>query len=295
MSYITLLTNDFGKISQYQKANGIDILEIKHRLCAASISLYGGQVLNWQPVDQLPVFWLSDRSIYQPGKAIRGGIPICWPWFGAYKDAGNHGFARQIQWHLDDIKLTENEVVLVFSTAGENVSPFWPHAFKLVQKISFSTDFTQQLTIENLSVQSVKFTSALHSYFNVSSPKNTSIQALNNVLFDDKVSLLNDQKDTLTNCVGPLDRIYHNQSVQQIKDIGWQRTIEVKSTQCEQWVLWNPGRKIAESMTDIHKEGENEFVCLEAANTKWLTIAGHESITLEQTVSVSANSNVTPR
>ena len=87
--------NAFGHIDVLARTNDCSILNIKHNAVQATVSLYGGQVLSWQPTGEREVFWLSQASEYSSGKAIRGGVPICWPWFGAYKDGGNHGFARQ--------------------------------------------------------------------------------------------------------------------------------------------------------------------------------------------------------
>lgn len=288
MSHQSILNNTYGEITQYQKVDGIDIIDVKHNLCSASISLYGGQVLTWQLKGQPPIFWLSDTSSYQLGKAIRGGIPLCWPWFGSYKEGGNHGFARQMKWQLLDAKITEQEVIITLVTSGENLSPLWPTPFKLQQTLTFSTQFKQQLIIDNLSDKTVQFTSALHSYFQVSSPLYTSVPGLNTLKFDDKNTLLKSQQDKLEDCVGPIDRIYHSHghNTQQIKDSGWQRIIEVESSHCQQWVLWNPGEEVAKSMTDVHAGGESEYVCLEAANTQWQTIPANENVTIEQKVTV---------
>lgn len=287
MSHMPLFSNVHGEITQYQKADGVEIINVQHHLCSASVSLYGGQVLTWQLKGQQPVFWLSDTSSYQQGKAIRGGVPLCWPWFGAYKEGGNHGFARQMQWQLLDAKITEQEVKLTLATSGDNLSPLWPTSFKLVQQLTFSTQFQQQLTIHNLSDQSVKFSSALHSYFQVSSPLYTTVSGLNNVKFDDKITSLKAQQDSLENCIGPIDRIYYSSDNQELIDQGWQRKIKVESLGCQQWVLWNPGKKIAETMTDVHIGGESEYVCLEAANTHWQTIAEQQSVTIGQKVTVN--------
>ena len=131
MSHMPVISNKFGEITQFQKSDGIDILNIQHSLCSASVSLYGGQVLNWQPKGQPPVFWLSDTSHYQQGKAIRGGIPLCWPWFGAYNDAGNHGFARQMQWEMFEANITEHQVELILVVSGQNLSGPAKNSFSL--------------------------------------------------------------------------------------------------------------------------------------------------------------------
>ncbi len=290
-----LLENEFGKVEQYELANGLQALRFKHTTGQGSVSLYGGQVLSWQPIDQQAVFWLSDDSQFSAGKAIRGGIPICWPWFGGnvklpngeVSSVSNHGFARQSQWQLADLKISQSGVEILLSLEGENLSPFWPTAFELKQTLMFGESFKQTLTMKNLSARPVEYTGALHSYFCVSAPSQTDIPALNGLKFEDKLGQpINDSNNNvsaLKSCAGPIDRIYHNSDTMIIIDHKWQREIEVSSEGCQQWVLWNPGKE-AKSMLDVHQAGEDEFICLEAANTQWQSIASNDSVSISQTV-----------
>jgi glucose-6-phosphate 1-epimerase len=293
MSSEILLENEFGYVELYTLSNDIKAIRFVHSSGEGSVSLYGGQVLTWQPKDQQPIFWLSKDSKYSTTAAIRGGIPICWPWFGGKVKSGegnieqvsNHGFARQSQWHLDDIEISQSQVIITLSLSGKNFSPLWPAAFKLSQRLVFSAQFQQTLTVTNLSEQSVEYTGALHSYFMVSSPDKSNIPRLESVRFDDKLSGEKSILAKLTNCIGPIDRIYHGNQSQTIIDHGWQREIHVSSDNCQQWVMWNPG-KSAQSMSDMHQSSEQEFVCLEAANTTWQPLASHESVTVSQQVSI---------
>jgi glucose-6-phosphate 1-epimerase len=107
------------------------------------------------------------------------------------------------------------------------------------------------------------------------------------VLYDDKISGSNGQRLALKNCLGPTDRIYHGSNSMVIVDHKWQREIEVSSQGCQQWVLWNPG-KDAKAMGDLHTQGENEFVCLEAANTRGQAIASQSDISISQTIKLRA-------
>ena len=91
------------------------------------------------------------------------------------------------------------------------------------------------------------------------------------------------------NGVGPVDRIYHSNKVMQITDSKWQRTIEVNASNTQQWVFWNPGENVANSMADIHAGGEQEFVCLEAANTNMQLLASGKSLTISQVITVTPN------
>jgi glucose-6-phosphate 1-epimerase len=291
MMSLMIVENEFGHIKQVTLNAQVSVLEIKHNSCTAKISLYGGQVLAWQPQHQQAIFWLSDDAVFKEGTAIRGGIPICWPWFGPYQAAngeiaGNHGFARQKQWTLGEVEINQDSVCVTLVLTGENEHPLWPHRYQLKQAFTFSQAFEQQLFISNLSSKSFEYSAALHSYFAVSSPEHTNITPLADMSYDDKVTGKDQQAARLANCVGVIDRVYHSDKTCFIEDKQWQRTIKVSSTNCQQWVLWNPGIDIAEGMSDVHRGAENEFVCLEAANTETHTVNAGESVMIGQRISL---------
>ncbi len=295
-----LTENQFGTIKKIQLSDTIAGIEIQHPNCTAKLSLYGGQVLGWQPTGQNNVFWLSDSCQYQTGKAIRGGIPLCWPWFGAHHNdpknhAGNHGFARQQIWKIETLELSEENAVIVLTWQGQNKHALFPIACQLKQTLTFGKTFSQQLTMTNLSDDSIDYTAALHSYFQVSHPQKIKISTLSTLSFDDKLTGESRSAEVFINGVGPVDRVYHcltdenNQrqsQTMQIIDSQWQRTIEITSDNCQQWVFWNPGRQGAENMSDVHENGENEFVCLEAANTNPQQLTANSSVTIGQKISV---------
>ena len=288
-----LLENEFGRIELFELNEGLQAIRFTHQKGQGSVSLYGGQVLSWQPTGQQPVFWLSDDSKYSLGSAIRGGVPLCWPWFGGEVQladgkmvkASNHGFARQSQWQLSDLDMSDNGVEITLSLIGEQSSPLWPAAYQLTQKLVFSDVFQQTLTMKNLSDQTVTYTGALHSYFCVGSAQKTRIPALDNLIFDDKITHDFGNKAILNDCTGPVDRIYHSTNSMTIIDPEWQREIEIVSQGCQQWVVWNPGEG-AETMSDVHAHAENEFICLEAANTHWQNIASQATVSMSQTVTL---------
>lgn len=292
MTNTVLLSNAFGSATKKTMNDGIEVIELSHQNFNASMSLYGGQVLSWQPKGHKDVFWLSDKAEFKKGKAIRGGIPLCWPWFGPNlkedgSNGGNHGFVRNRIWQLDSIDINEETINLVVKYCSESEHEMWPSQFSLEQTLHFGKNFSQQLKISNLSTEPVEFSSALHTYFAVSEPENTKATRLAEYPFADKLSGLNQQTDQLINCVGPIDRIYHCDKEQVLIDQQWQRQIKINSSNCLQWVLWNPGTEIAQNMVDIHPQGEQEFVCLEAANTAWQTLNSKQSITIGQSVCVS--------
>ena len=315
----SLLKTEFAKVMQVNLVDDMDVLEIQHQHCQAKVSLYGGQVLSYQPICQVnsqdndhkhaqkenkkDIFWLSKDAYYQAGKAIRGGIPLCWPWFGPNDKATqvipstNHGFAREVTWQVDSITADEKEVIVVLVLQGENQHALWPNRFKLIQTLSFGKTFKQSLSMTNLSTKDAQYSVALHSYFCVSNPINISIDALTGCKFDDKLTGKTSLQKETVSCVGPIDREYHIQrndehvnkyqvSTVVMLDKGWQRKIEITSMGCAQWVLWNPGDKLAATMADVHVGGEQEYVCLEAANSKWQPLLANETVTVSQEIKV---------
>jgi glucose-6-phosphate 1-epimerase len=274
----------FGHVNQSNIVDGFPAIVINHPNCQARVSLYGGHVLSWQPKDQQDVFWLSNSTAYQEGSAIRGGIPLCWPWFGPLEGSNQHGFARQVFWQCDEVKVNEQGVTLLLSWQGENMDKLWPHSVKLEQRLFFGVNFEQSLTIINRSANNFDYTGALHSYFKVSSPENVTVPTLDDAAFYDKLTDQRVAPFSRENCVGPIDTVYDCDKPQQLIDTGWQRIIEITNQNTQQWVLWNPGVETAQQMADIHEHGEQEYVCLEAANTQWQTVAANSSKTISQKI-----------
>ena len=141
MSKTVLKQTEFARVSSEKMNGNIEILTITHPNCTASISVYAGHVLTWQPTGQKPVLWLSDNAEYSLGKAIRGGIPICWPWFGPKLDdsgtnIGSHGFARNNLWQLEHIDISEQAVELELTFSGENLHKHWSSPFVLKQTLT---------------------------------------------------------------------------------------------------------------------------------------------------------------
>lgn len=290
MKEIILKANAFGHVAKIIKPDACAQVFITHKHCTAKISLFGGHVLSWQPKDHEEVFWLSHKAVLDGSKPIRGGIPICWPWFGPFKNEINHGFARNTVWEVDEISIDDQAVDITLRIFGRDTTSNGPYDYEVLQKLHFSEVFKQQLVIVNTGREKLQFSNALHSYFLVSHPKNVTIPCLNNSVFDDKILGKHSSSPAeLSDCVGPIDRVYYNDENAEIFDSGFNRKITIKKRNSAHWVLWNPDRNIAAGMADLHKYGENEFVCLEAANTDNILVEPMKSITLSQEICISKN------
>jgi glucose-6-phosphate 1-epimerase len=294
-----LLDNNFAQVSltslsDCENTQKVDALMLSHTHCQASISLYGGQVLSFQPTGFQDLLWLSEQASYQTGQAIRGGIPICWPWFGINpkQEPGNpsikHGFARQLLWHVESIEADDVGVTIILMLEGDNQHQLWPNAFKLRQTLFFGEKLTQSLAISNLTDASVQFTFAFHNYFRVSDSSQVSIDTLTDVPFHDKVTGNSAKQVNPLRFDGEIDREYHTSETMSLVDRHWQQAIDVISDNCQQWVVWNPGAKLAIKMADIHEHGEKQFVCLESASTQWQNIPAGETVICSQQVNVRA-------
>ncbi len=291
-----LVKNDFGQVQQVKLISGLSALIIEHKHTGAKISLYGGHVLSWQPTGEKEVFWLSKNAAFEQGKAIRGGIPLCWPWFGVHPNdnenkTGNHGFARCQLWQVDNIDINEQGVEVSLSWQGKNIDDLWPFACQLKQVLFFGQSFKQVFIMTNLSASDAYYTGALHSYLSVSSPANTALTELAKASFDDKLTgkycAPQPLQTILANGIDPIDRIYHSHDEMKVVDSHWQRTIALKAVNTEQWVFWNPGAELANNMADIHENGEQEFICLEAANTQMQLLGAGKSLTMSQEITVT--------
>lgn len=244
------------------KKDDISIIVINHPKAKGAISLQGAQVLSWQPEGQKPVIWLSPKTNFQQGVAIRGGIPICWPWFGKAGDP-MHGFARNENWQL--IAHDENDecVWLTFSLQdNEQTRKLWPHAFNLTARIKMG----ETCEIELESHGDYSFTVALHSYFNIGNIDRVSVSGLGCDYFDKVANGEQTTADKTLKFSGLVDRIYTKpEPLSIIADPANDRYIEIYHKNASDVVAWNPGPEAVKAMADMPDDGYQTMVCVETA------------------------------
>lgn len=237
----------------------LPILVIKHKLCTAAISLQGAHLLFWQPVtESTPVIWLSKKAVFKKGKAIRGGVPVCWPWFGKLGDP-MHGFARIVDWNLDSCKEDETGVELILSlTNNPQTASFFSKPFNAWLTIKLGK--TCQVT---LSCQGdFEATSALHTYFGVDNIDHVVIKGLGDT-YQERLATVNEPTVAGQLTINQeVDRIYTNaNNVITITD--GKRTIQLTNTHSSDIVTWNPWIDKAKSMVDFADEEYQSMVCVE--------------------------------
>ncbi len=244
------------------KKDELPVIVINHPKAKGAISLQGAHVLSWQPEGEKPILWLSPESNFKQGVAIRGGIPICWPWFGKAGDP-MHGFARNQLWQL--IAHDENDecVWLTFSLEdNEQTRILWPHSFSLIARIKMG----ETCEIELESHGDYSFTSALHTYLNIGDIDQISVSGLGPNYLDKVVGGEHTTADKKLTFSGLIDRIYTQpESFSVIADPANQRSIEIHHKNASDAVAWNPGAEVAKGMADMPDDGYKTMVCVETA------------------------------
>ncbi|OCG07531.1 hypothetical protein A9G13_04655 [Gilliamella sp. wkB178] len=241
------------------KFGELPILVIKHKICSAAVCLQGAHLLFWQPVaESTPVIWLSNKTFLQKGTAIRGGVPICWPWFGKSGDP-MHGFARLVEWTLESCTEDENGVDLLLTlTNNQQTEPFFSKPFNISLTIHIGKICQITLSCEG----DFEATSALHTYFGIDDITNVVVKGLGET-YQERLAIENKPS-----VVGELtfnqevDRIYTNANhIITITDS--HRTIQLTNTNASDVVTWNPWIEKAKSMVDFADEEYKTMVCVE--------------------------------
>ena len=262
-------------------------LVVKNALAEAVICLQGAQVMHFAPAGQAPLLWAAERRHWIAGKNLRGGVPICWPWFGPHKtDAAlpQHGWVRQREWQLiEACDLPDGRTQLAFTIVPEKELPEWPETLLVSLEVTIGKTLTLALTTSNFGEEPVKFEDALHTYFAVSDVRGVGIRGFQGASYADQLDGMKPQVETAdpAKISGPTCHIFsHRAPLYAIEDPAMNRRIAVEPTHSGSSVLWNPGEKTAASMVDLG-EAWTKMVCLETANchAAAITLAPGESHT----------------
>lgn len=279
-------------VSRYQKpAPALPLLLIRNQSCEAVIALQGAHLLQFKPKQGAELLWLSPNAIFAKGTAIRGGIPVCLPWFGVNrKDPSKpkHGFVRDQDWQLTSIHEPDSattELVFLFKSSTADLIQF-PHPFIAQLRISLSKDIQLTLSIHNLSVSDAEFSWALHSYHPVEDLASTTVSGLSGLNYLDNLQGLKPvyQQDNIR-FAGEVDRVY--ESVPATQRILGHPSITITGNHCETAIVWNPGANNAKAMPDVGEEIHQQFICVErgaAFGNSWRLAAGeNQQATLQIT------------
>jgi glucose-6-phosphate 1-epimerase len=263
-----------GKLKFVEGKGGLPIIEIDNGQAKAAISVYAGQVLKFQPAGASDdVMFLSETAHYQSGKAIKGGIPICWPWFGPDpegKGRASHGFVRDRLWNVtstENLPTGGTKVVLGLVDTAETQA-IWPFAFSLAIEITITSQLKVELVTKNTGDQAFSITQAMHTYFAVGDISKATVVGLSGTEYLDKVDGGKQKIQTGAVTIGQeVDRVYLNvPSTLTIDDATLNRKIQINSTGSKTAIVWNPWSEIAAKMADLGNQDYKRLLCVETAN-----------------------------
>lgn len=248
-------------VSTVELAPGYPVFEIDHPTCKARVALHGAHVMSWRPVDEEEVLYLSPEAVFREGKAIRGGIPVCWPWFNAHPaDAGqpSHGLVRTRFWELLDAAEDGSGVTLRF---GIRVG-IW----NAEVTVKAGSELEVKLESKNLSDVPILVSGALHPYLVVSDIAQVRVVGLDGCGYLDTVGAPERRKQKGdVHFGGEVDRIYDSSSDLLLVDDLSGRTILIEKSGSPSTVVWNPWVEKAAALPDLPDEGYRQFCCIEAA------------------------------
>ncbi len=281
-------------------SHGLNRAVVDSPACTAEVYLHGAHLTAWQPKGEGPVLFLSETSPFATDKAIRGGVPVIFPWFGprtanAYSqrtDGPAHGFARTSLWQVAFAAMAGDDLHLTFTLEPNDASRDlgYDH-FRLAFELVLGHELRMRLTVANLSAAPLQFEEALHTYFTVGDASNLSLQGLGGTEFIDKTdsSARKTQQESLLTLTGETDRLYLNTQETVIMDdpqLG--RRITVSKTNSDSTVIWNPWAGRSGRMEDMTPENWRRMACIETVNASdnAVTIASGETHTMEAHITV---------
>ncbi len=285
ISVIEKLNGAFGiaGLAKFEAGQGgLTRVAIATPLAEAHIYLHGAHVTHFQPRGEKPVLWVSGSSAFEDGKPIRGGVPICFPWFGGRAgDAASpaHGFVRLRDWKVRSLRaLPGGEVELVLALDwSPRTKEMWPGAFEISHTVTVGRQLTMSLHVVNHGQSPMPFEEALHTYFTVGDVRKASVTGLGGVTYIDKVDAMarKTQSAEPITISGETDRVYlATESATAVRDPVMGRRITIEKSGSKTTVVWNPWIEKAKKMADFGDEEWPGMICVETAN------AGEGSLTL---------------
>jgi glucose-6-phosphate 1-epimerase len=262
-------------VAQITSGNGgLPRVSIATPVASAEIYLHGAQVTSWSPTGHEDVIFLSRKSQFEAGRAIRGGIPVCFPWFRNKLDdpkAPSHGVVRTKAWELDSVEVQGNGVLVSLSTVSdEGTRAWWPHDFHLVHRAIIGTQLTQELIATNTDPGPVRFEEALHTYYHVGAAESVHIRGLDGVSYLDNTDGNREKRqegDIMF--TAQTDRAYLNTThAVEIVDPVLRRRIRLEKQNSRTTVVWNPWSTGAQSLSDLGGDEWQTMACVEASNMR---------------------------
>ncbi len=256
--------NQIPGVSVAELAPGYPLLQLQHGDLQASLSLYGGQLLSCTQAGQ-PLLWKNPQLQLKPGKALRAGVPVCWPWFGTLDpQLPAHGFVRTRLWQLSAVQQTDTALTATVTISDdEHTRALWPHRFALQWQVRLSDVLSVQLLMHNRDDHAYPVAGALHSYFAVSDIGDTVLTGFEGASYYDQLSRETAVQHGSIDFQQETDRIYHV-GASRLQLISKQQR-ELQQHGNTDTVVWTPWTEKATRLGDIHGEDWRQFVCVETA------------------------------
>jgi glucose-6-phosphate 1-epimerase len=283
------LTDNFaipGALTFSENENGLLRANITTPTCSAELYLQGAHLTHWQPTGHEPVLFLSERSFFTPGKAIRGGIPIIFPWFGSRTatpdnprtDGPSHGFARTANWTLAFAAIAGDDLILTLTLGPSETSrALGFDNFQLAYQITLGAELKLQLTVANLADTPLHFEEAFHSYLAVGDALQISMIGLSDTEYLDKTEdfARKRQSSVPLTITCETDRVYLDTLVPVVLvDPVFHRRLTVDKANSRSTVVWNPWSTLSATLPDMTPTNWQAMTCIETANV------GESAITL---------------
>ncbi|MFL6170438.1 MAG: D-hexose-6-phosphate mutarotase [Ornithinibacter sp.] len=244
---------------------------VENSACTGEVFDQGAQVTRWAPAGSDPVLYVSSALRLEEGRAIRAGVPVCWPWFGPGRLAGMqpaHGFARTSTWDLVEVADRDDETTVVHRlTSDEATSAHWPHPYCAEVRTRFGRALEVSLSVTNTGDEAVDYEDALHAYLVVGDVHRVRVEGLDGASLLDKVTGTQRVQQGDLTFAGETDAVYRASGPVTLHDPALRRRLLVTTEGASNLVVWNPWAAKAAEAADIGDDDWERFVCIEGANT----------------------------
>ncbi len=254
-----------------ERAGGLTFLEIDAPGGTGELCLQGAHLTSWIPRDHSPVLWMSARSRFAPGLPIRGGIPLCFPWFNFHKDhpdASQHGFARILPWTLMRVREHADAVELALRLQDNPMTraTVWPHRFELTMTITLGTELQLALEVTNRDAREFTFEEAFHTYCAIGDVRRTRVTGLEDLDYIIDGTEFSAEGRPLEPGPTGISRRYPRAISGVIDDAMNRRALSIESESSRGVVVWNPGPETARTMDDFSDDAWPNMLCFETCN-----------------------------
>ncbi len=252
----------------------LETLEIKNRTASSRISRQGAQMLEWVPENHEKVLWLSEGAKFEPECTIRGGLPVCWPYFASHPftdDAPFHGFARRKNWTLQKCETDGDNTTVEYHYANDEIDTYWPHPCAATLRYDIGEKLSITLQTHNTGYSPFRLSQAFHTYFHVGDIGAVEVEGLENCKFIDTLQNNNIRtEDTPITINQEIDRIYQEQNgTISIIDKKLNRKIQIEGEGISSVIVWNPWIAKSRRLGDMGPEGSfRQMLCIETANVR---------------------------